>query len=228
MSTLVPCTIKNMQEDRVMDYQTLISVGVGWVLGVMGTVGVEMLRRHQLRRGLSKALKSELNELRFRIVHTVASLRIRRDAVDREVLRWLKGVFDQYEVDSSDKMIFAIDHLLEMEDGEMATLAREAADTETSLGVKKQAMLFFDSQMANLHLFKDKLRMLLLSIRSRLQMINQEIDAQRHSFHQSFDSGLSPENWKRTEANAPASMLLIEEQGTLLVNSIGKALTLLG
>ena len=70
---------------------------LGWVLGLFSPLIVSGIERRRDRRIIGSAIRSELSELRFRLMSVAHLIAIRTGTADREFLRWAEPIAQQYE-----------------------------------------------------------------------------------------------------------------------------------
>jgi len=76
---------------------TLAVVLFGWLLGITSTIVLENIRSRKLRQSLIRTLRSELEELRYKMALLVLSSNLRIGELSKEMLAWIKPIILSYD-----------------------------------------------------------------------------------------------------------------------------------
>ena len=118
---------------------------------------------------------------------------------NRNLLEWLLTILESYKgANPSPDVVSTIRQLLAANDDELAALASRAqAPVGGALGVKKYSVPYLDSRFADLGGFTEPAQVLLIDIRSRIDLYNEEVDQARYFFELTYQSGITLENHDR-------------------------------
>ena len=187
---------RTSEMDSPHTWNAVLLVFLGWCLGLVGPVVVDAIKKRYRNSEIRAGILAELHELRHRIAATVFLFETRFGTFDRKVLEWLLPILKDYRgANPSADAIETIEKMLKFTDEELAAVAKKAqAPVGGALGIKKYAVRYLDSRLADLGGFSEKARALLLDIRNRIDLYNEEVDQIRYFFGLTYQSGISPEN----------------------------------
>jgi len=174
---------------------TLVSVFLGWLLGITSTVVVERIRSRKLRKALKVMLRSELTELRYMMAFLVLSLNILLGEFDDKIRQWVKPIVLSYDgPNKAEGLKIVLEKTANTDDRIFREYARLQQTQGKGKSLKKYYMPFFESQMQNLPLLDFKLQTGLHDVHTTLSCINQSIEEYRWYFEKTFDSTLGELN----------------------------------
>lgn len=188
-------------------WNSILLVFLGWLLGLLGPVIVDAIRRRYRNTEIRKAVLSELSEARFRLAAIVYVLEVRFGTYNRQLLEWLLPLLEDYRGPNPNKQIAALMRKqLACSDAQLAEIAQaQKADPEGGLAVKKYRLPYIDSRVADLGLFDEQSRALILDIRSNVDLFNEQVDEAWFYFRLTYESGVSEENHRRAALGAEKS-----------------------
>jgi len=119
-------------------------------------------------------------------------------------------------------MLRHIETLLKSSDEEIDAYAKEMAQQKdvVALNLKKYSLPFLKSNMSSISLLDMKLQRLIIQIRTRLNMVNEEIDLNFFYYVKTFDSTLSEDNSAIIKNNLNQSYQNISRQYRMIVDQI--------
>lgn len=106
-------------------WNSILLVFLGWLLGLLGPVIVDAIRRRYRNTEIRKAILSELSEARFRLAGVVYVLESRFGTYNRQLLEWLLPLLEDYRGPNANKQIAELMRKqLALNDAELATIAQ--------------------------------------------------------------------------------------------------------
>ncbi len=194
-----------MADEPTQVWNALLLVLLGWCLGLLGPAIIETVRKRYRNKEIRAAILAELHEVRHRLAATISLFESRFGTFDRKFLEWLLPILKDYKgPNPSADAIESIEKLLALTNEQLAALGKRAqAPVGGALGIKKHAVRYLDSRLADLGGFSERAQALLLDIRTRIDLYNEEVDQIRYFFQLTYQSGISPEN------HAQASQLVV-------------------
>lgn len=177
-------------------WNAVLLVFLGWLLGLLGPIVVDVIKKKHRNVEIRKAILSELHEARNRLAATLFLIETRFGTFNRQLLQWLLSVLESYRGPNPNAdAIGALRQLSTASDAELAALAqRVQAPAGGALGIKKYSARYLDSRLADLGGFSEKAQALLVDIRARFDLYNEEVDQARYFFQVTFQPGVTPEN----------------------------------
>lgn len=207
-------------------WQSLLFVGLGWLLGLLGPVIVDAIRRHYVRDEIRTAIVSELSEARFRFAGVVYILQARFGTYDRQLLEWLLPLVEDYRGPNRNQEIAeVIRRQLALSDAELAKVAQQQqAGPEAGLAVKKYRLPYLESHVPDLGLFKERPRALILDIRSNVDLFNEQVDEALFYFKLTYESGVSVDNHHRAVLAVKTSYMSLATRAREIIERVGELL----
>lgn len=204
--------------------ESVLLILLGWWLGVLSLVFVDYVRRWRDRQDLRVSLRSELQQLRFRLAVAAHSVRMHQGTVDREFLKWLKPVLEGYDgPDSSKSLVKVVGDQLNLTDQEIANLATSlAAKPEQSLVQKKFSAPLLDTTTNAPSTLSPRFQGALLAIRTHLGFLNEDIDEARFFLRRTYDTPLDQKNYSTICSNLDNSIEHFGSRAHKIVDLIGK------
>lgn len=197
-----------------------LSILFGWFLGVLSTLGYDRIKKYYEKEEFKNGVFTELKEIRSILAGIVFILSQRYGAFNRDLLNWIRDISieDPYARPKHE----TIEKMLKFTDEQIEALAKHEAKMAMVAGsvLKKCSLPFLDNNMNRLSLFGMGLQRLILQIRGRLTMLNQDIDSTQYYFQRTFDSTLSPENEKIIRINLTANYERIMENSRDIADKI--------
>ena len=139
------------------------------------------------------------SDLRFRLATVIFLIESRFGTYDRKLLEWTLPILESYKgPNPSDVVIDSIRKQLALPDEQIAAMGRQVAGVPGgALSVKKYHLPYIDSRFSDLGIFDEKSRALILDIRAKLNLSNEEVDQARFYFELTYSSGVSDANHVR-------------------------------
>lgn len=196
---------------------------LGWALGLLGPAIVDTIRRQREVAQVRTALLGELHELKYRLALSAYYAEKRFGNIDRPYLQWLRCVVIEYKGSKpKDAILALVDGQLGFTDEQIALISKsELADSESGLTLKKYLVPLLDSRIPSLWFFDSRFQLLLLEVRSELNLLNEEVDQARYYFGLTFTK-LEGDNHSRVSGNLTESYRQIAKRARLAVDKIGE------
>ncbi len=164
--------------------QKILLIAFGWLLGLLGPVVTDAVKRRRERKRVQATLLLELNELAFQLALTVFCRAARAVKLDRALLEWMLEVMTRHTgAPPSGALPDAINKLLAQSD------AAIASDTSIGyeLGMRHHLLLqktnapLLDSRLSTLWYFPGPVQARLLVLRTHIDLLNQLVE--QHNYY---------------------------------------------
>jgi hypothetical protein len=174
----------------------VISIIIGWLLGILSPVIVFRINRLYKKKDLYKGIRRELHEARKRLLLVSYLLGRGFGRLDRKYLKWLMKLRKDYEGMTQHEGIFKVIELLLDESDEViaAFKAKHSEDRSRSIALKKEALGFMEMNLSELSVFNVDYQSLLFDVRAKINRFNQEVGHTHEMYLMTFDSSITIEN----------------------------------
>jgi hypothetical protein len=202
----------------------LLYLILGWLLGLLSPLIVNRISKSYSKRELFNSIGTEIKECQFRVLIVANLLGVRYGKYDKEFLKWCLPYLQNYKgVESAEQTIESVKYFLETKDEDIENMLAQKRSMEegSGLSLKKFHLPFLDSKMNKISCFSIELQNIIYDIRSRLQLINEEIDSAIEYFHMTFDSSISDENHDIIKKDLTKKYINLQTQLIILVNKMG-------
>ena len=160
---------------------------IGWALGLFSPIINDYFTKNQHKREIENGLLIELGEIRYRLMCSVYVINSHFGTIDNDLLEWFKSTNKDYRgVYQDTEVSKAITRLLGLPIEEIGTLSK--ANSGGGLGVKKYETPFLDLKLSDLTIFDETFQNKILEIKSRLNLLNEEVETSRFYHEKTFDS----------------------------------------
>jgi hypothetical protein len=196
---------------------------VGWLLGLLGPTIIEAIKRHRENKQVKVALAAELREVSYKLVLANHLIHLHFGTVDRPHLRWFKASTEHYEgpllVEASRN---ALEIQLDLSDEQLSQYVRsQTAPAHQNINLQKIIVPLLDARVASLWYLKNQLQVLLLSIRSHINLLNELVDQSRYYAGLTF-SNLKSANYDRAVGNLKDCQIQYAQRSKQIVDAISK------
>jgi hypothetical protein len=166
----------------------LIVLVIGWFLGLLAPAIVDKIKSSREVTNTYAAIKSELNEVAYRMVLASYYAAQHLDKADHEFLKWVKDSLVLYQGNEPTENIAKyVEQLLKLKTEELATWnASNAAKGLKALVLVKFAVPFVDARVTAFHSMASTVQIQLLSIRADVKLLDDLVDQSRTYFHLTF------------------------------------------
>jgi len=168
-------------------WKTIVSILIGWGLGLVSPPIVELIQRRRRRREIRQGLIIEFEGLRLTLAALTYQLASSRHALNRELIEFIEPMFRSDKAfPETTATADALRSLLGLPDDELGSRLRKQGPIPISF--KKFSLPYMMTHLSSLSLFSEEFQRLALKTSSRLQIINQEIEFASFFFQKTFDS----------------------------------------
>jgi hypothetical protein len=200
---------------------------LGWLSGLLSPSIINRISRSYSRRELFNGIKVEMKECQFRVLLVANLLGLRFGRYDKEYLSWCLPYLQNYRgSENPEGTLKAVLSFLEAkeEDVEHMLALKRSMEKGLGLNLKRFHLPFLDSKMGEVSSFRIELQNIIYEIRSRLQIINEEIDSAIEYFRMTFDSSISTENHRIIKESLRQKYVRLQDQLVILVKKMDKCL----
>lgn len=185
--------------------QQVILILIGWLTGVLSTVGYEQYKRYLDGKNLKSAILSELKVLLPRLVCSCYVLITVSGKYNKEDLQWVYDNLSMYEDKTISTKITSIKEKLEIflkknNISKNSTIDFKVAKSEVEF-IKSITLSFSKESITNFSLLSEELRLIIFDIRTKVNTLNELADRIDFFFKQSFTPGMSSNNIEIIETN---------------------------
>lgn len=206
--------------------EKILFLFLGWLLGLLSPIIVDTIKRRRELKEFKKALITELREVQFRLMATVYLVATHMGKYDRNLLEWIRPIAERYTgINRIDRIFENVQKHLALTDDQLNIISeRMAQDQNRGLNFKKYVVPLLDSKISHLHVFDQESQNVLLEIKTRLNLIHEDIDQYRFYFNQTFNSSLSSGNLELIRGNIRDSYENISQQARITADLIQRIL----
>lgn len=190
---------------------------------MLSLVVVSRISRKYTRNDLLAGILKEIGHIRERLLGTIYLLSQKNGSLDKELASWLlqryKGLgnVDQRILDA-----FEVVSKSSPEEVSAYTEIERKQSESIGLTLKKYNLAFLNMHLMDISLFKKDFQVELFELRSRIEILNSEIDLADRYFFMTFDSGLSQENLDLIKNNLGSKYKNIETMVKRVIDQIGR------
>ena len=210
----------------ITELKDVLLILLGWLLGLLSPVITTAIKDKREGEILKKALESELQELRYRLMLSVYLVQFKYGTLDHEFFEWAQSILTKYKgINSGDSLLKVLGPLLKLGKNEMAMYVEKAKEKEkpgSGLSLKKYSLSLLDTSMASFSKFDPIFRSHLLEIKTRIGFLNEIIDDTRYYYQLSFQNGISSENYAIANTNMINSHKFYASRARDIIGIIGK------
>lgn len=200
----------------------IVGAVLGGILAIAGTWLLAWRQASADEKAIRSGLISEFEEAKERLISTVYLLSTHRGTLDRALLEWVRDQSVRDGKPSTLNAIAMVVELLKVNESELAIAASRKASGDNALSVKMYELAFLDAQLGKLGHFDIEEQKMIFEIRTRIRLINQEVEQCRFYFKASFTPGLAPNNQESLRNNTLGSYKNIETESKRAVELINK------
>lgn len=207
-----------MSDDTI---DKLAFLALGWLLGLLGPVVVDAIKRKRDNALGRAAILNELTELAGVLATAAYGARMRLGTADRKFLEWLKIVLEQYATTPRlQAFVPRIRTQLSWTDDQLAAVAQHmSADDGTGAMLQHYPVPLLDARVSALWSFDTAFQRQLLEIRRNMAILDDVVDRSRKYFDMTFTK-LEEVNYDLVTGNLTQTYALYAERATLVVDQI--------
>jgi hypothetical protein len=194
---------------------------LGWLLGVIGPVLVDAIRRRRENALGRTAILTELSEFAGILATAAYGARMHLGTVDRAFLEWFKTALEQCATTARlQEFIPRVRTQLSWTDEELRVVAEHMA-TDVGKGTMLQhyPVPLLDARVAALWSFDNFFQRQLLEIRRNVSILDDVVDRSRKYFDLTF-SKLEGDNYQLVNENLTQTYALYAERAMTIVDLI--------
>lgn len=176
---------------------------LGWLLGLISPRIVDTIQAKYFRRDLARAIRSETEDLLYRVAITSFLLTYKYGDISREYLVWLKPKLLRYEGNEPVESIRKLAETLHAapDDQLVALAAHMRAEEGMGLSLKTFSASLIEASLGSILHFSPEYQRRIHEFRNQLSILNQEIERALESLRMTYDSSISNENHLQLKAD---------------------------
>jgi len=161
---------------------------LGWLGGVLSPALIEAIKSRRETVAVLDAVKTELNEISYRLVLASYSIEQHLGSADRKFLKWVqKSMAFYYGQEPTETIATYIRTQLSWTDEQLALhVASEASQGVKALTIPKFKLPFTDARVPGWHALPASIRLALLAIQTDISLVNDAVDQSRTYFNLTF------------------------------------------
>ena len=201
--------------------EKLALLTLGWLLGMLGPVVTDAIKKRRENALVKIALDSELREISCMLALASYLVHDHFGTVDRTYLQWFLDVTANYDGPNRLETVqSSIETQLSLTDEQLAALVQaRKANKGTNIVVRKFVVPLLDARVSSLWYFENRVQILLLDIRSNINLLNELVDQARYYAGLTFGK-LENENYERVVANRDGCHRQYAERAKMIVTKI--------
>lgn len=194
---------------------------LGWLLGMLAPVVTDAIKKRRENALVKIALDNELREISYKLALASYSVNEHLGTVDRTYLQWLQGVIANYDGPNRSQTIQNITEIpLSLPDAQLAALFQTwKANKGTNIVVPKFVVPLLDARVSSLWYLENRVQILLLDIRSNINLLNELVDQAQYYNRLTFGK-LENETYDRVVANLDGCRRQYAERAKIIVTKI--------
>jgi len=214
-----------MSEDTI---EKLLLLTLGWLLGMLGPVVTEAIKKRRENCQVRLALAAELREVSYKLALANYLVNIHFGTVDRPYLQWLQGVTSNYKGPSlTETTQPSIEMQLGLPEVQLVALVRaQTAEKGKNIVTQKVIVPLLDARVSSLWYLENRVQVLLLDIRSNINLLNELVDQARYYSGLTFGK-LEGENYNLVVDNLDGCHRQYAERAKRIVTKIEELSSLL-
>jgi hypothetical protein len=162
--------------------EKLLLLAFGWLLGILSPSVVEAIKRRKENSLVKVALAAELREVSYKLALANYSINAHFGALDRPFLHWFREVTSNYSgpnlVESSLPFVETQLGLTDVQFAEIVNI--QTASKEKNLNLQKVIVPLLDARVSSVLYLDNSIQILLLDIRSNINLLNEIVDQARY------------------------------------------------
>jgi len=185
--------------------QQVILILIGWLTGVIATVGYEQYKRWLDGKNLKSAILSEFKVLLPRLVLIYYVLITVSGKYNKENLQWVYDNLSSYEDKTIASKISSIkeklEKLLEQYDISTNSTIDFKVDKSEVEHIKSITLSFSKESIINFSLLSEELRLLIFDVRTKINIMNEWADRINFFYKQTFVPEMPSKNYEIIDNN---------------------------
>lgn len=199
----------------------LAFLALGWLLGLLGPVIVDGIKRRRENTLGRAAILTELTELAGILSTSAYGARMHLGTADRQFLEWLKITLEQYATTPNlQEFIPKLRTQLSWTDHQLSTVAQHmSADEGKGTMLQHYPVPLLDARVSALWSFDTSFQRQLLEIRRNVAILDDVVDRSRKYFDMTFTK-LEGNNYQLVTENLTQTYELYAERAMTIVDQI--------
>lgn len=178
-----------------MGFEQLVSVGFGWLLGLLSPAIVEHIRKNYRRSDLTRAIETELHGLQYKMAWCSYQLNSHLCSVSDEFLVWLEQIVRSYSGPHPvENVLTLIEELKKDSEHERSRKLARTRKPNVGLGLLQYSLPFINAHFVDISLYPIPFQFAVIDIKDQLDIYNQRVAIQQNERDRTFDSSLGAEN----------------------------------
>lgn len=194
---------------------------LGWLLGLLGPIIVDSIKRRRENTLGRAAILGELNELAGVLAIAAFKARMRLGTVDRTFLEWLKATLEQYA--TAPMLREFIPHVctqLSWTDEQLLAVSQRTGSNDgKGTMLQHYPVPLLDARVSALWSFDTSFQRQLLEIRRNVAILDDVVDRSRKYFDMTFTK-LEGDNYNLVDENLTQTYELYAERAIIIAESI--------
>lgn len=160
----------------------------GWLLGLLSQPIASRIEKYYKRGDVKTAIFSELKNLLVRLASTCMKIEAHLGTKDKESLRWLKAIYEEYRIECHQEILDAMEKIIQAPDEQFKVVVQYLkAGEDQGIGLRGFSLPFTDSILENLSVFDPKFQSDILEIRTQVGFLNEMVEESVFYFRLTFD-----------------------------------------
>lgn len=199
----------------------LLFLVLGWLLGLLGPVIVDAIKRRRENELGRAAIRSELRDVAHKLALAAHYIHMHNGTVNRQELEWLKRHLELYSgLVSHVSLMDSLRLQLAFTDDQLVEYVRyTAAKPGKSVVLQKYPVPVLDARVSALWSFDTSLQRRLLDLRTRLELLNDLVDRSRKYSDMTFTK-LEHGNYKLVVENVEQTYVEYAESAKQIVDLV--------
>jgi len=195
-----------------MNLEPFIYTGLGFVLGLFGNIILERIKRRRLKEDFVKGLYAQFKEIVPRLAGNFYLLKYNLGEINRDAVNWIISVRSQGYGIFSEQTIQSIESILLMNDQELGAYNQRIKQNPTIASyIKKFSLPLLEENISSISLLDLDFQHSLLDIKTKISLLNAEIERYNFFFEKTFDSTMDPNNRRIIDGNIVGSYKAISK-----------------
>jgi hypothetical protein len=202
-------------------FDKLAFLALGWLLGLLGPVIVDGIRRQRDNTLGRAAILTELTELAGILSIAAYGVRLRLGTADRKFLDWLKITLEQYATTPKlQEFIPRLNAQISWTDDQLSAAAQHmSADAGQGTMLQHYPVPLLDSRVSALWSFDTSFQRQLLEIRRNVAILDDVVDRSRKYFDMTFTK-LEGNNYQLVTENLTQTYELYADRAITVIDQI--------
>lgn len=204
---------------------------LGWLLGILSPLIINRVNRSYSKKELFSGIKTEIIECQFRVLLSAEFLTMKCGKYDKEYLQWFLPYLKNYRgLENIDNLLKHVSLMLTFDDAKIQSVNdyNRLNQEGRGLTMKRFYLPFLESKIGEISFFNIELQNIIYEIKSRLHIVNEEIDLAMNYFQMTFDSSIHDNNKERIKVNLSDKYDSLQKQLIIAVKKIDRCINYKG